>query len=76
MKNGRGEAVELPAAGWLAFNPRNGLYEISANVGGHRMDYVTAPEYEFLDGRGAWTSAAIWARRAAWRCGMTGGRWN
>ncbi|MGC9998637.1 MAG: hypothetical protein ABSE21_00925 [Bryobacteraceae bacterium] len=55
VKDGRGQAVELPAAGWLAFNPRNGLYEVSANVGGHRLDYVTAPEYEFLDGRGQWT---------------------
>jgi hypothetical protein len=24
-------------------------------VGGHRLDHVTAPEYEFLDGRGQWT---------------------
>jgi hypothetical protein len=55
VKDGRGEAVELPAAGWLAFNPRNGLYEVSASAAGHRLDYVTAPEYEFLDGRGRWT---------------------
>lgn len=47
--------VELPVSGWLAFNDANKFYEISANVGGRRIDYVRAPEYEYLDGRGQWT---------------------
>ena len=28
---------------------------MSANISGRRIDYVTAPGYEFLDGRGQWT---------------------
>jgi hypothetical protein len=54
VKDQRGEAVTLPASGWLAFNPGNGFYELSANVAGHRVDHVTASEFEFLDGRGQW----------------------
>jgi len=50
-----GEPVELPVNGWLAFNSTTGFYEFSANQGGRRIDYVNAPEFEFLDGRGAWT---------------------
>jgi hypothetical protein len=45
----------LPPSGWLVFNAANGFHEISASVGGRRVDHVTAPEYEFLDGRGQWT---------------------
>jgi hypothetical protein len=47
--------VELPVNGWLAVNPKTGFREISANVDGRRIDYVSAPEFEFLDGRGQWT---------------------
>ena len=47
--------IELPVSGWLAFNPANNFHEISANVDGRRIDYVSAPDYEFLDGRGQWT---------------------
>ncbi len=50
-----GGSVELPVSGWLAYNAGNGFYELSANVGGRRIDHVLAPEYEFLDGRGKWT---------------------
>ncbi len=55
VKDNHGEAINLPASGWLAFNPDNGFYELSAVAGGHRIDHVTAPEFEFLDGRGTWT---------------------
>jgi hypothetical protein len=48
-------SVEMPPNGWLVFNNGNGFREISANVGGRRIDHVKAPEYEFLDGRGQWT---------------------
>jgi hypothetical protein len=47
--------VELPVSGWLVFNQDAGFYEISANAGGRRIDYVKAAGYEFLDGRGQWT---------------------
>lgn len=55
VKDGGGAAVDLPVSGWLVFNRAAKLYEMSALVGGRRIDYVAAPEYEFLDGRGAWT---------------------
>ena len=55
VKDQRGEAVKLPASGWLAFNAGNGFYELSAVVNGHRIDHVTASDFEFLDGRGKWT---------------------
>jgi hypothetical protein len=55
VKSDQGEPVDLPAAGWLVLNSRNGFYEISANVEGRRIDWVNASEYEFLDGRGQWT---------------------
>jgi hypothetical protein len=51
----RGQRVELPVSGWLAFNPSNQFYEISGYQGGRRIDYVQGAEYEFLDGRGQWT---------------------
>jgi hypothetical protein len=49
------EPHELPPSGWLVFNPRNHFFETSSAVSGHRLDYVQAPEFEFLDGRGQWT---------------------
>jgi len=51
----RAQTIELPVSGWLVYNTRNGFYEFSANVDGRRIDWVRAPEYEFLDGRGRWT---------------------
>ncbi len=54
VKDGAGRTVQLPVSGWLAYNPRNGFYELSATEGGRRIDYVKAAEYEFLDGRGQW----------------------
>ena len=55
VKDASGRTVELPPSGWLVFNPENGFYEISANVDDRRIDYVSAKEFEFLDGRGQWT---------------------
>ena len=55
VRDPEGRPIELPVNGWLAVNAKNGLYEFSALVGGRRIDFVNAPEYEFLDGRGAWT---------------------
>jgi hypothetical protein len=46
---------ELPVSGWLAFNTHNHFSEMSATVAGHRFDYIQAPDFEFLDGRGQWT---------------------
>jgi hypothetical protein len=57
VKDQQGKSVELPVSGWLVFNPRTDFYELSANVEGRRIDYVRAPEYEFLDGRGHWTES-------------------
>ena len=50
-----GEQVELPPAGWYAYDPLIKLKEISGLILEHRIDYVISPEYEFLDGRGQWT---------------------
>jgi hypothetical protein len=55
VRDAGGKTLELPVSGWLAFNPKAGLREFSAQVNGRRIDYVTAPEFEFLDGRGVWT---------------------
>jgi hypothetical protein len=55
VKDGEGKPVELPVNGWLVFNAANGFHEVSATLSGRRIDYVKAPEYEFLDGRGQWT---------------------
>ncbi|MCW5980750.1 MAG: hypothetical protein KIT09_21900 [Bryobacteraceae bacterium] len=55
VKDHEGKSVELPVSGWLAYNAANGFYELSANAGGGRIDWVKAPDYEFLDGRGRWT---------------------
>jgi hypothetical protein len=55
VKNSSGKLVELPVSGWLVINGRNGFFEESANIGGRRVDYVQAPEFDFLDGRGQWT---------------------
>jgi hypothetical protein len=46
---------ELPVSGWLAFNTHNHFFEVSSTTAAHRFDYVQAPEFEFLDGRGQWT---------------------
>jgi hypothetical protein len=46
---------ELPVSGWLVFNAQNHFFEMSANIASRRIDYVQAPEFEFLDGRGQWT---------------------
>jgi hypothetical protein len=55
VKDAAGRTVELPPSGWLVFNTANNFYEFSASVDGRRIDYVTAPEFDFLDGRGRWT---------------------
>ncbi|HSB14174.1 MAG TPA: hypothetical protein VLE22_06920 [Bryobacteraceae bacterium] len=55
VRDSNGKSVELPPYGWLVFNAKSKFYEMSANAGGRRIDYVTAPEYEYLDGRGQWS---------------------
>jgi len=55
VHDARGNAVDLPVNGWMVSNAGNGFFELSGNVEGRRIDYAEAPEYEFLDGRGAWT---------------------
>ena len=56
VKDVRGHSVTLPPAGWLAFDAAGSLYEFSALADGRRIDYVEAPDFEFLDGRGTWTT--------------------
>jgi hypothetical protein len=51
----KGRTVELPPSGWLVFNTSNGFHEVSAIVGGRRIDHVVSAGYEFLDSRGQWT---------------------
>ncbi len=51
-----GKTADLPPFGWLVLNPANGFHEASALRNGRRIDYVKAEAYEYLDGRGAWTT--------------------
>jgi hypothetical protein len=55
IKDSTQTPYELPVSGWLASNKQNHFFEVSATKAGHRFDYVAAPEFEFLDGRGQWT---------------------
>jgi hypothetical protein len=55
VRDSAGRDFRLPPSGWLAWNTAVGLLEFSAEIKGRRVDYVRAPEYEFLDGRGQWT---------------------
>ena len=55
VKDHQGESVELPASGWLVFNPSSNFWEASATASGRRTDYVSSAAYEYLDGRGTWT---------------------
>lgn len=55
VKDQTGKSIVLPVDGWLAFNSTHHFYEISALVNNRRIDYVDAPGYEYLDGRGTWT---------------------
>ncbi len=65
--------MELPASGWLVFNPSSNFWEASATVSGRRTDYVSSAAYEYLDGRGTWTEkgklgatgAAVMRQRAS-----------
>ncbi|MCC6343199.1 MAG: hypothetical protein IT166_13425 [Bryobacterales bacterium] len=59
VKDDRGNTVELPVSGWLAFNSASGFYEVSGSPDGRRIDYVKSPAYEFLDGRGQWTERGM-----------------
>ena len=56
VKDHAGQVVKLPPSGWLVFRADNGFYESSAAVDGRRVDYVKAPAYEYVDGRGTWTT--------------------
>ncbi len=49
-----GDQIELPPAGWYAYDPSTNFREFSALVSDRRIDYVISPEYEFLDGREKW----------------------
>jgi len=53
-----GGEITLPPWSWLAFSDSNGFLEFSATPGGEgrRIDYVRSKEFEFLDGRGNWSS--------------------
>jgi len=46
----------LPPWGWAAADDDCLFEEFSALVGGHRVDHVYSPDYEFLDGRGTPTT--------------------
>ncbi len=51
----RGRSVILPPWGWYACQGSSRFVELSALVGSQRIDYVSSPEYEYLDGRGVLT---------------------
>ncbi|NLN76913.1 MAG: hypothetical protein GX139_11485 [Armatimonadetes bacterium] len=50
------EGRQLPKWGWYARDKKGDFIEFSALVNGHRVDYVTSPDYEYLDARGKVTS--------------------
>lgn len=56
-----GRRVVLPPSGWAAYQPgkpgkSRGLYSFSAQIEGHRADYLASEAYVYLDGRGRWFS--------------------
>ncbi|MBI5393844.1 MAG: hypothetical protein HZA91_00955 [Verrucomicrobia bacterium] len=50
--------AELPPNGWFAKSASGRLLAWSANVRGHRADYVDSPAYLYADGRGTFTRFA------------------
>lgn len=52
----QGKPIQLPTWGWCAWDRKGELFEYSASVDGHRVDYVKSPDYEYLDGRGVVTT--------------------
>lgn len=46
--------VNLPPAGWAAVTSDASLISYSALSGSNRIDYLRAPAYTYLDGRGHW----------------------
>jgi hypothetical protein len=50
--------AELPPNGWFARSADGQLIAWSANVEGHRADYVDSPAYLYADGRGRFTRFA------------------
>lgn len=65
IRNKNGQDVHLPPWGWYASQPETRFEEFSALVEGRRVDYVSSPEYEFLDGRGVPTVLGGLAARGA-----------
>jgi hypothetical protein len=47
-----GTSYFLPTHGWLVHDPGAGLFALSAEVGGNRVDYLRGPDWTLLDGRG------------------------
>jgi len=47
--------AELPPNGWFTKSADSKLLAFSANVDGHRADYVDSPAYIYADGRGQFT---------------------
>jgi len=54
VKDANDRLYELPTSSWLAYNGHD-FFEASAMTAGHRFDYASGREFEFLDGRGKWT---------------------
>ena len=52
IRVGKDRTIDLPPWGWYAVHNETHFEEFSALVDGRRVDYVTSPEYEYLDGRG------------------------
>ena len=44
----------MPPNGYYANSPIGKLEVFSALQSGNRVDYVTSPAYDFIDGRGTW----------------------
>jgi hypothetical protein len=49
--------ANLPPTGYYARMPDGTLEEFSAINNGERIDYVSSPDYDYIDGRGNWFEA-------------------
>ena len=52
--------IDLPPGGYYAHDPGDSLVVFSAIMKGEKTDYVHAPAYDYVDGRGKWVESP-WA---------------
>jgi len=58
-ENWKTPKAELPPAGYYARLPDGSLEVFSAIKKGNRVDYVHAPAYDYIDGRGHWVETSL-----------------